>query len=1309
MKPLPLRVLRRFKHIGLLLLLALTAYLTLGRLLMPLVATRKEWFEQQGALMLGVPVTIGEIKGGWFRFGPSMVITNLRIGDPANPAQQHTIARVEMVLDVPTSLLARQPVVSRISVAKVSVTLQEQKNGSWSLAGVPSQDDNASDPLIDFLLNTKVFTLNEGSLVLQRPGAERINLGSVILNIENKFSSHDMQLQFRLNEQASPAHMALQLRGDPRRSFAATAWLDTEQFDLLPLVKAQLPAGWQWQQLQGRGRFWLEADSNGIQNFTAELLDFSAQAQHSDKVHMLDFQHAGLLLSARPVYGDPAVPVDWNVRIQDAGFDSQNRTWSISKLQLLTKHTPAPLWHIKANELNAGMLGQLLIKVVPMPQAALSALETLDARGVLRNFDFETAPDGSYPQAFLLRSNLDNVAVNAWQQAPSGSGISGYVEANATTGKVEVDSRDFTLHLPLLFERPWHYDKVNARVSWQASTDEVNVRSNFIDVENADLNGRVSFDVHNQRDTKGEWHNEFGLQIGMNRMNVGIAPDYLPTLANVKETMTWLKAALKGGEVVDSAFLLHTITGESAPENDTFVGSWYRVRDGKLAFLPGWPELSKVAGVVVQRNNAIDVIADSGSIAGIAVDHAEAAIRTVKDTQVLAVTVAANTSTALGIDFLRTTPVHQTIGVFMDKWQATGDLALKVGIGIDLHDHDKAPLVSVNTVTHNSVLDMTDFDLQLKKIDGEISYSSKQGLQAGKLAASLFDSPLKAMITTRAPGTEQQTVTIEGTSKVAAAALQKWSQQPVFVRELFNYMQGEIDYKATVKVEPVLNSSEKETTLLIESDLAGLSSSLPEPLNKTRDQKSPLSLELGFTGANQTIDFRFRDLLAGTLQLDSAGIQRGQISLGDRNRNFTVRQADNNTPGVLISGDLDKLDVSAWESVAKVMNQAGGQGRQVADYLRLVDVNIGDLKLPGQSFSKVNVVVRHPEHGWHISGRNDLLSGTLELADDASKPWQVALNYLRLPARPVVDKKIKNPPEEEDPLQDIDPTKLPAFDFKTDEISVGSDNLGAFSLQFRPNTLGASISNFRMKSPDAEISDTTRAFGASMDWRYLDGKHRSSFTGLFSAGDLAKVLPAWGHDASVVSKNASFEGSMEWPGSPLHFSLKRAFGPIHLNINDGRYVDKGAGTTGRVFGALNFDALVRRLKLDFSDIFSKGFTFDRIDGALNFSDGVVTTVTPLMIASPSSNLNIQGEINLREETIAADMQVQVPFGQNVSMVAALMAAWPVALGTYLGSKLFSKQLDDFTTVIYHLRGPWDQTTAGFEPPPEDAKKEKSAK
>lgn len=1301
MKALPWRVIRRFKQLAIILLVAVTTYVTLGRLLMPLVSARKDTIEQQIAAALGVPVTIEAIQGSWFRFGPSLTVTGILIGEAATPEVVQRIERVELVLDVPETLLAQAPIVSRISADKLNLVVEENAEGKWGLAGLPSQSGASTDPLIDFLLNTRVLTVREGNVELRRNTGQRYSLNSIFLNIENRFSNHLGQLQLRINGQDSPARVNAELNGDPRRSFFASVFLDTQQLDLLALLKDKLPPQWQWQTLQGQARMWATIDSNGLQSLDAEVQDVDAIARHSDGQHQIALQHASLRANARTRFDAEEKRNEWSLNIQDIGFDWQNKTWLLGKLMILTSHAPALRLDISADAVDAAMVTQLVSDAVVMPEAGKAALDTLAARGIVRNLHLATATDGSYPQLFHLRGNLEEVAVNAWHQAPSGSGLNGYVEATAAGGFAEVDSNNLTLHLPLLFERPWHFDKVNTRVRWQAGKDDVRVQSAVINVKNPQLAGEVHFDVHNVRVSEQDWSNEFTLNIGMQQMQVEAAPDFLPTVPSVQDTMQWLRSSLKGGELGESAFFLHSMSGTAVAAPVQTVASWYRARDATLKFLPDWPALMQATASVVQRNNEVDVIASAGNIAGIEVSSASAIIRPVRDTQILSIRADASASTAVGLDFLRNTPVHETVGSFLDSWQGKGTLALKVGLGIDLHDHKKPPHVHVQTRTSDSELDMKDFDLQFAGIKGEVVFDTRHGLAANRLASRLFDADIMASISTTRAGSPQQVIKIEGNGKVAVPRLQQWSGQPAFVRELLNYTQGEVDYKAVVTIDQNPQTLQRQSTVKLDSDLIGMTSTLPSPLGKSREQITPLDLELGFAGDNRTFNFRYRDLLTGSLQLDTVGIRRGLVSVGERNRNFNVRQTDNNAEGVLVNGDLDNLDVMLWEEIARAMNKAGGGGREAADYLRLVDVNIGKLKLPGVDFDKVNLVIRHPGKAWVFDARNDTLAGHIELPDDAAKPWQVMLDYLRLPAKPVVDKSLKNPPEEPDPLQDLDPTKLPAFDFVTKELSEGEHKLGAFSFNYRPVAGGANINNFIMQSEDAKITDAADKSGAAIEWRYDQGKHQSKFTGVFAAGDLAKVLPTFGHDANVISDTASFTGSLQWPGSPLHFSIKHLSGDMKVLIEDGRFVDiskEGA----RLLGAFNFDALVRRLKLDFSDVFAKGYSFDSINGEVHFTDGVLTTVQPLRIDGPSSDLTINGEINLRDETIAADMEVKMPLGGNVSMVVALLGAWPVAVSTYLASKIFKNQIDDFATVLYRLEGPWDKASGGFEPPPEAA-------
>ena len=76
---------------------------------------------------------------------------------------------------------------------------------------------------------------------------------------------------------------------------------------------------------------------------------------------------------------------------------------------------------------------------------------------------------------------------------------------------------------------------------------------------------------------------------------------------------------------------------------------------------------------------------------------------------------------------------------------------------------------------------------------------------------------------------------------------------------------------------------------------------------------------------------------------------------------------------------------------------------------------------------------------------------------------------------------------------------------------------------------------------------------------------------------------------------------------------------------------------------------------------------------------------------------IDGEINLNNETIDADMLVNVPLSQNLSVLAGILGAWPIAVSTFIASRLFRSQMDDFTTVVYRLEGPWDNPVSEFGP------------
>jgi len=1303
---LPARLFRRFLHLIFCLLLLCTLYLTGGRLLMARLSDQTVAVEMLLSQMLGAPVTIGELKGGWFRFGPALQISNMRLIATEN-TQQHTINSAVLSLDPLRSLLAQKAVITKVSITGLDLTLLETSTNKWTLAGLAGVGPDYSRQLLDAVFDTKLVALSDSVIRIIPLNNVPVSLDALHINLVNSGNQHDMHLQARINGQQVPTQLTLAMEGNPTETFFASIYASITDLNMTQYLAAALPENWQLQAAHGSVNLWANFDSNGLQRLSGHLSDVTILAAEVEGTHKFDIQNASSTFALRPDFQSTAIDGDLLLRFEDLALDWQQTPWDIEHLQVSLPTTSSDPLRIQANEIDLSMLSNLAQTALPLPEVGANALRTLNPRGFLQNVVIETTLDGNYPGLFKLRGNLQDVAVDAWQGAPAGTGVQGFIQAQADSGFVELDSQDFTIKFPQLFAQSWHYDHINARVNWQLKERDLRVQSSIIDLENPFLRGRLQFDLYNTVNSRDRIESDLSLLVGMQSMDVATRSAYLPTMPDLKETMNWLDTALLAGQLSNNGFILRTSTLSGAPGAAKTSASWYNINNGQLKFLPDWPTLDAISGHVEVRDAQVDVSTTTAQISGIDLLPATATVRPLPvGGALLVVDGIAKSTTAVGLEFLRTTPVHTTIGDFLDNWQATGAVDVALNLNIPLGANQAADVVSINVVSTDSELQIKDYGLTFTDINGTVTYNSIDGLNATALDARLFDYPVTAGITTMADSGAGREIVISSQGRASTQALQQWPNQSGFVRTLLDFTPGAFDYNARLSIPANPLSDGTRSRLDIDTDLLGVMSLLPAPMEKSMGAARSMELSLAFADTTTTMTARYGDILSGEMVLDADGIQRGQLYFGDRNRNFTIRQADADAPGLLINGDLERFEYEEWESVADIFNQGLEGSRSMSDYLRLIDVNVGELFIFGTQFDTINMQIQRINSAWSIFGQNTLIAGNFTIPDDISLPWLVNLDYLRFPPRqelPVENTAAtaESIAAEEDLLEAVNPANLPAMDFATAELSVGEYNLGAFSFVLNPNRGGANVSNFKMSAADAHITDLAETGGANIDWLYSAGKHTSSFNGLFAAGNLAEVLPAWGNDANVESESARFAGNLQWNGSPVAFSLAHASGQLQMDISNGGFVDIEAGSS-KLFGALNFDSLIRRLQLDFSDLFQSGFAFDSISGNMNFTQGVVTTNDVINIEGTSSKITINGEINLAEQTIAADMQVRIPLGENISMLAGMLGAWPIALSTYIASKIFAKQVEDFTTIVYRLDGPWDNPEAGFVPPTDAA-------
>jgi uncharacterized protein YhdP len=167
---------------------------------------------------------------------------------------------------------------------------------------------------------------------------------------------------------------------------------------------------------------------------------------------------------------------------------------------------------------------------------------------------------------------------------------------------------------------------------------------------------------------------------------------------------------------------------------------------------------------------------------------------------------------------------------------------------------------------------------------------------------------------------------------------------------------------------------------------------------------------------------------------------------------------------------------------------------------------------------------------------------------------------------------------------------------------------------------------------------------------------------------------------------AKIEGSLAWLGSPQRIDYPTLSGNFVLDAAKGQFVKLEPGI-GKLLGILSLQSLPRRISLDFRDIFSEGFAFDEIVGAIKVVKGVASTDN-LRIIGPAARIGMSGQVDLAKETQALRVKVNPQLSDTVSVAGALIGGPVAGIAAFLAQKLLKDPLDQIASYEYDVTGNW---------------------
>ncbi|MCH4877493.1 TIGR02099 family protein [Pseudomonas sp. TMW22090] len=1244
-------------------LVLMALYVSLGRELTPLVAEYRAEVEAKASAALGMPLHIGELEGNWSEFAPILLAHDVMLGEGANALR---LDQVRAVPDILASLLAREVRLAHLELNGLKISLKEGEDGHWALEGLPVQQDQPLDPeqLLNRMQMVQQLSVLESQVTLQP--LDHVPLTLTYVGMSLKTGSSRQRLDARLTlPDGQPLALSLRTRLQARdwKNGAADAYLSLPQSDWSKWLPERLTQHWNFTEIKAGGELWVNWSKGALQSAAVRLNAPQIKGAYAERKPI---QISNLALNAY-FQRDAAGAL---VTLDSLAMNFGETRWE-SRLQLkqsgASDNTPE-LWHLQADRLDLTPLTPLLNALGPLPEGVATAVERLKVTGSLRNVLLDFRPAATDDSKISFAANLDRVGFNAYHGAPAARNVSGSISGDLGQGELRMDSKDFSLHLDPIFAKPWQYLQANAKLTWKIDKEAFTLTAPYLKVlgEEGKIAGdfliRLHFD-HSQEDY-------MDLRVGLVDGDGKYTAKYLPTVLS-PALDEWLRTAILKGAVDEGFFQYQGSLAHGAAEADRSISLFFKVHDAELAFQPGWPHVSKVSGDVFIEDSGVRILASKGQLLD----------TQVRDIYVEIPHAAAGKSSHLlldgafagglgdGLKILQTAPIG-TAQTFAG-WEGEGDLQGKLKLDIALAKGE-LPKILVDFKTAKSRLKLSEPALELTQLKGDFRFDSTKGLSGQNITARAFDKPVSAQIFADGSAGDLKTrVTASG--QVEVKKLTDWLSvtQPLPVT-------GVIPYQLQ------LNLGGADSQLLVSSNLKGVAIDLPAPFGMAADVGRDTTFRMTLQGEDRRYWVNYGELANFTYEAPVSNFAegRGELLLGGG------QAVVPGAKGLRVRGSLPELDVGPWKDLAdKYAGQdPGGSAKQL---LSSADLKIGKLTAMGTTLDQASVQLNRRPASWALQLDSQQVKGTVAIPDAKGAPIAINLQYVKLPAPDPTVLADENSP---DPLATVDPTKIPALDVMINQLYQGKDLVGAWSLKVRPTAKGIALNTLDLGLKGILLQ-------GSGGWEGTPGASSSWYKGRISGKNLADVLKGWGFAPSVTSENFHMDVDGRWPGSPAWLATKRFSGSLDASLNKGQFVEVDGGAQAlRVFGLLNFNSIGRRLRLDFSDLFGKGLSYDRVKGLLVASDGVYVTREPILMTGPSSNIELNGTLDLVGDKVDAKLLVTLPVTNNLPIAALIVGAPAIGGALFLIDKLIGDRVARFASVKYTVKGPWKEPKITFDKP-----------
>ncbi len=943
-------------------------------------------------------------------------------------------------------------------------------------------------------------------------------------------------------------------------------------------------------------------------------------------------------------------------------WQQQNQSWQLSghNLQLSVNgdHWPQTNFSVSENPDGTWLVAGKYLRLSDLTAIALlsaSSPEILRQQkpaGDIERFNLRYSRDEGVTD---LAFDLQDGVLLPWENFPGVTGLTASLSWRDGLGYLNLNSHQITIYPEAWMESSVFFDSVSGVLRLQKNEQSWSFQSQELRVWNDDLTLQLDGDIEQTSD--GKIFNN--LKLTLEEVIVNRWQSYVPQQLLNKRFKDWANNAFLAGKIVDGEIELQGELGafpyKKAPDKGSF-NIVLNIEDVQLHYAPEWPDLIGVNGVISGTGNELIIKSQQGTIANFDFSDVSATVKLNPSSYKVLVEAELKGTTAQALQLLQTSPLQQQFGKATKDLVAAGNSNIYLDLTVPITNLDATQVSGAVDFINSQMYSTLLPEVMLSQVNGQLKFNN-QGVSAENLKAHLFADPVNIDVKPEDNGT-----TVSVTGQVDSKQLEAiWSDRAL------DSITGKISYQLDLLIwEKELGNFYMD--IVAQSDLRGFALDAPKPFGKTSEETREFRLESEYSANEPVYTFQYGELNA--VVMADEPVWRGDLRFGSGS---SVQLPEH---GVKVRGKLTELSIDDWlEWYEQQTQDASGLSSSINDVSLVID------KLTGfnQKLTDLNISAQKGEQDWRAKIDSDQSNGSIS--------WPVEFNDFAK-VKIDLDKVDLLLPDGDEQHEKSPATLWPSVDITIGSLTVNQMPLGELHVLANRDESSWVVDLATLNS------DVFIAFVPVGEWKQTAAGDQSHFQLDLTIHKVDAFLANFGYQEALDAEIAEYSLDLSWPEQPFAANYGILNGTANIDIGKGKIQEVEPGAAGRILGLISVTSIPRRLSLDFSDLFSKGFSFSSIKGNFNVADGKAIT-DDLIMKGTTATIEVTGTTDLENQQY--DQQVKVrPNIASTLPVAGAVAGGPIGLGIgtavmlvdKLAGKLFGKGIDKLISYDYQFTGPW---------------------